>query len=200
MKSASHAAVTLGVARLLALIVLAIAVTAFVGWALVWAAFSSAHGKNWDRDEVLTEEGKIRNEYLSRAGALPTYRDGQPTGAFYHGNCCGFADAYEADDMFVDEAGNLFAVLTCNDPANCKEVPGKEVCGADEESGQTVCNTVGAKVTRPAGSRWLVPPDKVLLNHDPVNNTGHGWVYISPNATGPDGLPFVLCWAAPPGF
>lgn len=158
-----------------------------------------AFSMNWDRDEVLSEQGKIRNDFLSKAGALPTYRDGQPTGAFYHGNCCGFADAYEADDTFVDANGNTFAVLTCNDQENCKEVPGKEVCGQDEESGNKVCNNVGGKVSRPPGSMWPVPPEKVLLNHDPVNNTGHGWVYISPNATGPDGRPAVLCWAAPPG-
>lgn len=161
----------------------------------------SSHAVNWDPDAPFneTEQGKIQNKYLSTAGALPVYRDGQPNGAFYHGNCCGEADAYEADDTFIDAAGNLYAVLTCNEPANCIEVPGKRVCGPDEETGNEVCNTVGAKVTRPAGSKWLVPPEKVLLNHDPVNNTGHGWVYISPNATGPDGQPTVLCWAAGPG-
>ena len=158
-----------------------------------------AQAKNWDRDAAVTEAGKIRGEYLSRAGALPTYRDGQPTGAFYHGNCCGEADAYEADDVFVDADGNLFAVLTCNDPDDCKEVPGTQSCGPDEETGAEVCAMVGAKITRPPGSRWLVPPDKVLLNHDPVNNTGHGWIWISPNSTDGSGQPMVYCRSDPGG-
>ncbi len=144
-----------------------------------------SYSKNWDRDAAQTEAGRIRSEYLSKAGTLPSYRyseetgKSEPTGEVYHGNCCGEADAYEASDFLVDEMGRTWAILTCNDPDNCKEIEGK--------------------VTRPPGSKWLVPPDKVLLNFSPVNRTGQGWVYISPNATGPDGQATVLCWSAPPG-
>lgn len=164
-----------------------------------------AQAKNWDRDAIQTEQGRIRSEYLSKAGMLPSYKTNsntgmsEPTGESYKGNCCGEADAYESDDMFIDADGATWAVLTCNEPENCKEVLGTQSCGTDEESGVTVCIQVGAKVMRPPGSRWRVPPDKVLLNYDPTNNTGHGWVYISPNATDGEGAAAVICWAAPPG-
>lgn len=181
------------------------AIIAFVLLAMTFKSWP-ANAANWDRDAAQTEETKIRNSCLSKAGTPPTYKmdpdthQSLPTGETYHGNCCGFADAYEADETFIDEEGNLFAVLTCNDPANCVEILGKEVCGSDEESGNTVCSMTGAKVTRAPGSKWRVPPDKVLLPYEPVNNTGHGWVYISASATGPDGKAVTLCWAAPPGM
>lgn len=176
--------------------------TAIIAFALLAMTFKSwpAHAANFDRDAAQTEETEIRNKYLSKAGTTPVYKDGQPTGETTHTNCCGFADAYEADETFIDEAGNLYAVLTCNDPANCIEIPGKQVCGPDEESGNTVCSMTGAKVTRAPGTKWQVPPDKVLLPYEPVNNTGHGWVYLSASATGPDGKAMTLCWAAPPGW
>src|SRR5208282_4404417 len=92
----------------------------------------------------------------------------EPTGESEHGNCCGEADAYEADDVFVDAAGATWAVLTCNGTDACKEVPGVQSCSYDDDTEQEVCGTSGAKITRPPGSKWKVPPDKVLLNYDPV--------------------------------
>src|SRR6267154_5937836 len=147
-----------------------------------------SHAINWNREEALTEEGRIRNEYLSKAGTLPAYYQGLPTGETYHGNCCGFGDAYEADDFSIDDKGNLWAILTCNDPDNCKEVPGKETCGPDDEGNQ-VCSNIGGKIVRPPGSKFLVTPDKILINRSPVNVTGHGWVYISPYSVDNIGQP-----------
>ena len=135
---------------------------------------------NWDRDAAQTESGKIRSEYLSKAGTLPIYRyseetgKSEPSGETYHANCCGEADAYEADDVFVDAEGNTWAVLTCNDPDDCKEVQGKEI--------------------RQPGTKIKVPPDRVLLNYEPTNLTGHGWIYLSPNS---GDTPAVYCWSAP---
>jgi hypothetical protein len=132
---------------------------------------------NYDYGAALTEEGRIRSAYISKAG---TYlKNG------VHVNCCGAADAYEADETSIDTAGNTYAVITCNDPDNCKAVEGK--------------------IVRAPGSKYLVPPDKVLAPYDPVNNTGHGWVYIvqqgpDDSSTGGDPEPAVICWAAPGGF
>ncbi len=135
---------------------------------------------NYDRDEILSEEGKIRNEYLSKAGTLPSFdRDGQPNGGTIHANCCGIGDAYEADDYEIAPDGSLWAILTCNDPENCKEITGK--------------------IVRAPGTKFRIAPRIVLKNFDPVNNTGHGWVYISPTATDEEGNPVALCWAAPAG-
>src|ERR1017187_4155405 len=107
---------------------------------------TQVQAKNWDRDAAVTEEGRVRAEYLSKAGTLPSYKyDAEtgisaPTGESYHGNCCGEGDAYEADDVFVDADGVTWAVLTCNHPDDCKEIPGKEA--------------------RAPGSKWKVPPAK----------------------------------------
>ena len=90
-------------------------------------------------------------------------------------SCCGEADAYEADDVFVDKTGATWAVLTCNDQRNCQEVKGK--------------------VPRAPGERFRVPPERVLLKDHPHNDTGHGWVWISATSNDQDGLPAVLCWA-----
>jgi hypothetical protein len=146
--------------------------------ALAWWP-DRAHSKNWDRDAATTEQGRIRSEYLSHAGTLPSYvyseetKRSEPNGASYHMNCCGEGDAYEADEVFVDADGATWAVLTCNDPDNCKEVQGK--------------------IVRAPGSKFKVPAEKVLMNFDPVNDTGHGWVYLNPQ------MGIVYCWAAPPG-
>jgi hypothetical protein len=157
-----------------------------------------AFGKNWDRDGEQTEQSIKEGRYLSKAGTLPTYEGGQPTGVTYKGNCCGEADAYEANDTFIDDKGTLWAVLTCDDPRHCQEIP--EKCVLDKESDQQVCTKNGGKVMRKAGERYRVPPDKVLLGYDPTNDTGFGWVYVSPSSTDGEGKPIVYCWAAPPGY
>lgn len=109
-----------------------------------------------------------RMDYLSKAGTL---RD--MTGRLYNVSCCGPADAYEADNTFVDDFGNTYVVLTCNTPHICEEVTGK--------------------VTRKPGAMFRVPPGKVLVNVSPPNNTGHGWVWISPNHVDEDGNSTVYC-------
>ena len=90
-------------------------------------------------------------------------------------SCCGEADAYEADDIYVDKSGAMWAVLTCNDQRNCQKVEGK--------------------IPRAPGEKFRIPPERVLLKDHPHNDTGHGWVWISATSNDADGLPSVLCWA-----
>lgn len=123
-------------------------------------------------------------DFVSKAGTLrypPDMKDaaGNTTsfaGTTYHKPCCGQADAYEADDLVVID-GALWATLTCNDPDNCADVPGK--------------------VARVVGSKFKVPTSQVLVNEDPVNLTGHGWIWISPNATDDEGNLVVYCYSFP---
>ncbi len=109
-----------------------------------------------------------RLDYLSKAGTL---RD--MTGRLYHVSCCGPADAYEADEITVDRFGNTVATLTCNTPNVCEEIQGK--------------------VTRLPGTKFVIPPGKMLVNQEPVNWTGHGWIWISPNQIDEEGNPTVYC-------
>jgi hypothetical protein len=88
-------------------------------------------------------------------------------------SCCGEADAYEADDFDTDPAGNLYAILTCNDPENCEPVAGK--------------------VPRQPGTRVQIPPERIL-GRDPPNRTGHGWVFIAPTED-----EHVYCYSFPGG-
>jgi hypothetical protein len=90
-------------------------------------------------------------------------------------SCCGEADVYEADDVWVDNTGATWAVLTCNDQRNCQEIKGK--------------------IPRAPGEKFRIPPERVLLKDHPHNDTGHGWVWISATSSDADGLPSVLCWA-----
>ncbi len=110
-----------------------------------------------------------RLDYLSKAGTL---RD--MTGRLYSVSCCGPADAYEADIVSVDQFGNTIAELTCNTPHICEEIQGK--------------------VTRPQGTKFRIPPGKTLVNVAPPNNTGHGWVWVSPNQYDEEGNPTVYCY------
>lgn len=98
-------------------------------------------------------------------------------------SCCGDADAYEADDFETDAAGNLVAIITCNDPENCKQTAPYD----DGEGG-----TVTAPPRRPAGSRFVISPAKILRPHEPENHTGHGWVFISDGGS-------IYCYAFPFG-
>jgi hypothetical protein len=158
---------------------------------VVGLAISMAHARpnpEWEAQrrqaQYNDDEQTIRRlEYLSHAGTVPCPDDalfcgmgGAPT---YHVPCCGEGDAYEADDFKVVD-GVAYAVLTCNDPEDCREIKGK--------------------IPRPPGSVFKIPVAKTLVNHDPVNDTGHGWIWISPTATDENGEPIVYCWAAPPGL
>lgn len=137
----------------------------------------------WQAQKVQAEaEGDAetlrRLRYIGTAGTLPC-PEGSATWCVpsvgVHQNCCGEGDAYEADDFEVDAFGNLYAILTCNSPRDCEEIPNK--------------------VVRHQGEKFRIPPGKVLLNHDPVNDTGHGWVWISPSSTDENGQPVVFCFA-----
>lgn len=172
-------------AGLLVIIVVAIAVFLLVLGLRAHARSNEA----WQAQKVQAEiEGDVetlrRLRYVGTAGTLPCpgpYSIGwcQPDRGF-HQPCCGEADAYEADVVEVDGAGNTWAVLTCNDPKDCQDIANK--------------------VRREPGEKFIVPAARVLLNHDPVNDTGHGWVWISPSSTDAEGRAVVYCWAAPAGL
>jgi hypothetical protein len=119
-------------------------------------------------------------DYVSKAGTLkcPVEWNSCVNGV-YHQSCCGDGDAYEADDFRLDGDGRFIAILTCNDPADCEEIPGK--------------------VIRAAGTEFAVPPSKVLVNYDPSNNTGHGWIWVSPYSKDESGNPIVFCFSEPSG-
>lgn len=114
-------------------------------------------------------------DFISKAGTLRW-----ATGGTYRASCCGKADAYEADLVETDDQGNTVAILTCNDPEDCAPVPGK--------------------TERLPGSKFRIPQAKVLVNYDPVNNTGHGWVWISNTSFNADGTPVIYCYSEPPLF
>lgn len=89
--------------------------------------------------------------------------------------CCGESDAYEADDFDTDEAGNLFAILTCNEPDTCQPPdPDKAI---------------------PIGTRILIRPEKLLPPPpvEPANRTGHGIVFVTADGKN------VFCYALPLG-
>ncbi len=162
------------------LVILAVAIGTFL---LVSGTRShSRPNAAWEAQRIQAEQNNDdetlrRLRYVSKAGVLRCPVDserwcipsvGVPT------NCCGEADAYESDDFEVDRAGNLWAILTCNDPRNCEAIPGK--------------------VIRLAGEKFRIPVEKTLLNYWPLNDTGHGWIWLSPSATDADGKPVVLCF------
>jgi hypothetical protein len=149
-------------------------------------------GRGWSMDNPAWRAQKIQAEYngdlqrlrvlkyLGAAGTL-RYPNGYPNvlpGAVYHQPCCGQADAYEADDVQVI-GDSIFAILTCNDPDNCQAIAGK--------------------VVRPPGMKIKIPPEKILVNQDPINDSGHGWVWISPTSTDGEGNPSVFCYTEPAG-
>lgn len=107
----------------------------------------------------------------------------RPDGSSPPVSCCGDADAYETDMWEVGPNHELIAVLTCNDPENCKHA----TTTWDEEGYEIPIPVF------PAGKRVIIPPSKVLAPHQPDNNTGHGWVFL--NTSGD-----VLCYAPPAGL
>jgi hypothetical protein len=153
--------------------------------------FGMAHGRpnpEWKSQRLQAqynddEQTLRRLDYISRAGTVLCPIEAMFCGmggvSTYHVNCCGQGDAYEADDFKVVD-GVAYAVLTCNDPEDCREIVGK--------------------VPRSPGSMFKIPVAKTLVNHDPVNDTGHGWIWIAPGATDENDDPIIYCWAAPPGL
>lgn len=149
---------------------------------------NTSRSKNWDRLQWIQaqnegDEEMLRNlKFKATAGAVSCdkYTGSMCVNGAVAISCCGEADAYEADNTFVDALGNTWAELTCNDPRNCREIKGK--------------------VPRAPGEKFRVPTERVLLKDHPHNDTGHGWVWISATSNDIDGLPAVLCWAAPGGF
>jgi hypothetical protein len=120
--------------------------------------------------------------FVSKAGTLrypQNYTHPETlAGTTHKVSCCGQADAYEADLIETDADGNHYAVLTCNDPDDCAPVPGK--------------------IERAPGTKFKIPSEKFLVNQDPVNDTGHGWVWIS--STTFDAInqqPMVYCYSEP---
>lgn len=170
----------------------------FFGAVIAFSFLILSHGRSHALDNPAWEAQRIQAEkygdedtlrwldYVRNAGSLyctPIYiRENEygwtnncPEGSTFHQSCCGIADAYEADEVAVDPDGTTYAVLTCNEPRHCEEVKGK--------------------IARTPGSRYKIPPNKVLVNHDPINNTGHGVVWISPYSFNEDGTPVVYCFS-----
>ena len=104
------------------------------------------------RSQFIRNAGRIRGDGGSQSGP-----GGEPG---YLVSCCGEADAYEADQYEIAPDGEFYAVLTCNEPKNCETIMGKKV--------------------RPPGQKYRIPPDKFLIPGAPLNNTGHGWVFLNP--------------------
>jgi hypothetical protein len=111
-------------------------------------------------------------------------------------SCCGEADAYEADDYEVDANGNLVAILTCNEPDVIDGIDGRGIqrghCSIQEE--KSVDDGEGGLAVRPArppGTKIVIPMGKILRPNEPINKTGHGWVFMSG-----DGHVFCYTWGS----
>lgn len=113
----------------------------------------------------------IRKQRFVKEAGTVTAKDGRT----YPRSCCGEGDVYEADDFEVSPDGQTVAILTCNDPRDCELFPGRP--------------------PRAPGTKFTIPKfDTELVNHDPVNNTGHGWIWINR-----DGVT-IYCYAPPAAF
>ncbi len=166
-------------------VILAVAVVMFLIslWVPAHARPNPAWKAQWIQAQKDGDEETLRRlKFLSTAGAVSCdkFANSMCVNGVVAISCCGQADAYEADDVFVDDVGNTWAELTCNDPKDCEYIKDK--------------------VQRAPGERFRVPKERVLLKDHPHNDTGHGWVWISATSNESDGLPAVLCWAAPGGF
>lgn len=168
------------------------AIAAAVGFFLgvvLWNV--AAHGRpstQWDFAQLVEkfgeDEARARSEFF-KAGTLPS-KNGD-----VRVSCCGEADAYEADDYEIDKDGNLVAILTCNDPRDCEYLDQPPPV-YDNESGDYVTSG-NTKIKRSAGTRFIVPPMMVLRPYNPVNKTGHGWLFIGSGDK-------VLCYGPASGF
>jgi hypothetical protein len=127
---------------------------------------------NWNMDQFTEQEQAIRKKFF-KAGNLP-YIKADGTRDSIQIPCCGEGDAYEADDLRIDQDGNIIAILTCTDPRNCVAIPNK--------------------VERAAGTEIAIPELKILVPGKPINNTGHGWVFLGIA----DG--HVICYSRPGGI
>lgn len=126
------------------------------------------------RADAGDEDAAKRIKFFSLAGELPA---DPPSGILqaYKANCCGQADAYEADDWEFDADGNTVAVLTCNEPSDCEAIPGKTPIQA--------------------GTRIKIPTNKIMTPGKPVNDTGHGWVFLSIRNINGAPVPVVMCYS-----
>ena len=170
-------------AGLLVILAVAIAVFLFTLGVRAHARPNPAWEAQWIQAQNDGDEETLRRlKFVGTAGAVSCdkYTGSMCINGVVAISCCGEADAYEADDTFVDGLGNTWAELTCNDPRNCEEIKGK--------------------IPRAPGEKFRVPAERVLLKDHPHNDTGHGWVWISATSNDADGVPAVLCWAAPGGF
>lgn len=81
-------------------------------------------------------------------------------------SCCGWGDAYEADQQEFDEAGNLIAIITDTCP-DVRELPD------------------GRVISRPhlkRGTKILVPKSKIR-KHPVENPTDHTIIFVGANGT-----------------
>lgn len=133
------------------------------------------------RDDGRTEDGRVcdaaardakrRVDFMQQAGWLPA-NPAAGAMADFKANCCGPADAYEADEWRTEPDGTLIAVLTCNEPESCEEYPGK--------------------IVRKPGTEIKIAWNQILIPGRPLNNTGHGWVWLGAQGG-------VICYSHPPG-
>ncbi len=111
------------------------------------------------------------------------------TGEHLHDSCCGPADGYESDLFEYDaESGELAAIVTEGDtPEKAAEAEAAQpYCAPDE-------NSANCKPRVPAGTRFIVPKDRIVLQ-DPAhpNTTGHGWIWLGSGKN-------VFCYTYPAG-
>lgn len=173
--------------------------TLLVGLALFSLSYDSANSRPNERwaqiqnranggDPTCTgacmEDAMRRMMFFQGSGYLPA---DVANGALqpFKQNCCGQADAYEADDYEVDHSDcgfnpddpdecGIIAILTCNEPMDCEAIPGKTV--------------------RQPGTKFKIPHNKTMIPGRPINNTGHGWVFLT--AGNP---PAIICYSHPSG-
>jgi hypothetical protein len=168
---ATLAALLIMLATAIAMFLLVLGIRAYARPNPTWQAQWAQAQRDGDQDILR------RLKFISTAGAVSCdkFTESMCINGVVAISCCGEADAYEADDIWVDKAGASWAVLTCNDQRNCQEIKGK--------------------IPRAPGEKFRIPPERVLLKDHPHNDTGHGWVWISTTSVETDGLPTVLCWA-----
>lgn len=139
-----------------------------------WAQIQNrANGGDLTCTGACMEDAMRRMLFFQGSGYLPA---DPANNAFlpFKQNCCGQADAYEADDFEVDKDGSTIAILTCNEPMDCEAIPGKTV--------------------RAPGTKFKIPSTKIMVPGRPINNTGHGWVFLT--AGNP---PAIICYSEPSG-
>ena len=137
-----------------AILVLMIALAAAGVFALSCLSVGQAHAGEYGR-----AAGAIANTPEQRAWYNSLKRPDYPTAS-----CCGEGEAYWADESHW-EGGQMYAVIT-DDRPDCLPAPGEwndQVCRNHED----------------IGTRYAVPPAKILGGESHGNPTGHVIIFLS---------------------